>query len=188
MDIYSRHFSLKSSLEDIFGRDAWHQLKETTDVLVWKKYITKTLKALDVASKQTVLVYDNEWREDLTKIINDGLERIKTLKDIDELISELANTLLKISFLQIGYIPNRKRVNGQVTLKKENWKLDKFRTVLYAQTSEQKDNLFKHKQQKQVGFHRQNELLAEYRRSKSKLSYSQWCYTVGITCTDQAIT
>ncbi len=179
MDIYSSHFSLKSSLEDIFGRDAWYQLKETTDVSVWKKYIAKTLKALNVASQQTVLVHDNEWREDFTKTINDGLERIKVLNDIDELISELANTLLKISFLQIGFMPNKKAVDNQVTLKKENWKLDKFRTVLYTQTLEQKENLFKHKQQKQIGFRQQNELLAEYRRSKSKLSYSEWCYEMG---------
>lgn len=176
MDIYSSHFSLKSTLEDLFGRDVWYQLKETTDVSVWKKHIANTLNALNVASQQTVLVHDDEWRGELTETINDGLESIKRLTEINELISELANTLLRIAFLQIGFIPNRKAVDGQVTLKKENWKLDKFRTVLYTQTPEQKESLFKHKQQKRIGFPQQKDLLAEHRHSKSKLPFSKWCH------------
>ncbi len=72
-------------------------------------------------------------------------------------------------------MPNRRGEREKVTLKKENWKLNIYRSAIYIQTDEQKDRLFISKQGRKIGFDEQFELLRKYKRSKSKLTYIEWC-------------
>jgi len=133
------------------------------------------LRAVGVAIAATVDVFDDEWRQDIDKLLMGGIEKIKKDADINEIIATLAGTLLRVSFTQIGLMPNRKGSAKSGTLSKEAWRLNPFRSVIYTQTSEQKERLFWSKQQREIGCGAQLDLHAEYRQSKAKIPYSEWC-------------
>ncbi len=135
-DISSLYF-LKSTIEDLFGRKAWYEIKECTSITIWKKYCVKILCAISVAADSNVIVVDNAWHKELNGEINRGKEYISIAKEIDEVIAVLAATLTRVSFLQFGFIPQRKTME-KVTLHKQYWQLDKIRSVQYVQNDRQK--------------------------------------------------
>jgi hypothetical protein len=87
----------------------------------------------------------------------------------------MAATLIEVSFQQVGLMPRRRGHTGKYPLRKGQWKLDAYRSVAYLQTNEQKKAQFWSRQQERIGFENQQALHAQYRESKSKLSYSEWC-------------
>ncbi len=177
VDIYSKHVALKSKIEDLFGRDTWCALKESDDIGTWRKCMEKTLKALHLSIHETVKIYDEAWMKDVDRCIQHGLEVSKIVKTVEELISALAATLLEVSFLQTGFMPRRKRRNKVVPLRKEIWKHDIYRQVVYLQTEEQKKRFFWSKQQREIGFEKQKDLYDKYMQSgvRNRLSYFEWC-------------
>lgn len=70
------------------------------------------------------------------------VKKIDNSKSLDELFSVLSAFVIKQSFLQMGSFPQRGMSENKVTFRRENWKFDRFRTVLYLQSQEQKENLF----------------------------------------------
>jgi len=175
MNEYTKYLVLKSAIEELFGSDAWYALKESNHIPTWRKYGAKTLQAVGTAIAATVDVFDDEWRQEIDKQLADGIERIKKDSDIDEVIATLAGTLIRVSFLQIGLMPNRKGSAKSSTLRKDAWRLNSFSSVIYTQTLEQKERIFWSKQQREIGFDAQLDLNAEYRRSKTNIPYSEWC-------------
>ena len=175
MNEYSKYFSLKSSIENLLGTEAWYALKESDSISTWRKFLSKALKALMVSINETVQICDDGWLTEVNRCIDKGLEDLKKRSSIDELISCLAATLLDVSFLQTGFLPKRKGKVDSVSLRKENWRHDVHRQVVYLQTPKQRESLFWSKQQKKLGFQAQMERYGQYRRSKSKLPYSEWC-------------
>lgn len=172
---YTKYLFLKSAIEDLFGSDAWYALKESNHVPTWRKYGIKTLQAISISIASTVEVFDDDWRSDIDKQLVEGIKRIKGDSEIDEIISNLAGTLIRVSFMQIGLMPNRKGADRRTTLRKDDWRLDPFRSVIYTQTKEQKEKMFWSKQQREIGFDAQLKLSTEYRRSKADIPYSEWC-------------
>ena len=181
MNEYTKYLVLKSALESIFGSAAWYALKESNHVPTWRKYGIKTLQCIELSIDATVEIADEEWKQEIRNVISDGIARLKIDKEIDEIISTLAGTLIRVSFNQIGLMPNRKGSPKPVTLKKELWVLNPFRSVVYLQTPIQREQLFLTKQRSSIGFDAQLDLQAEYRQSKTKLSYSEWCKNEGKT-------
>jgi hypothetical protein len=177
MNMYSKYSSLKHTIEDLFGVNAWYELKETDSITVWKKYIIKTLKAIQISIHQTVKIYDAEWLLEVDDIINKGIDSAKKTDSIDELISVLAGTMINVSFQQVGHMPRRKRSDLNITLKKNNWNFNSYRSVMYVQSPEQKEYRFWCQQQEQMGFEKQLEIKAKYEKNRSKLTYSEWCNT-----------
>tara|TARA_R100001143_G_scaffold62974_1_gene67936 strand:- start:26402 stop:26953 length:552 start_codon:yes stop_codon:yes gene_type:complete len=177
MNGYSKYFSLKSSIEGLLGTEAWYALKESQDISTWKKFLGKALKALKVSILETVQVCDDEWRAEISTLIDDGVKHINRGKSIDELISSLAATSLNVAFLQTGFLPRRESAVNSVSLRKANWRHDLYRQVVYLQTPKQKESLFWHKQQRKMGVQAQIEHYGVYRRSGSRLPYSEWCQT-----------
>ncbi len=175
MNEYSKYIFLKSAVEDLFGSRAWYDLKESKSISVWRRYIEKTLKAIMLSIHTSVKYYDSDWIDEVDETIERGIDSLKKLKTIDELIAVLAGTLINISFLQIGLMPSRKGSDKKVTLRKSNWDLTRFRTVIYLQSSEQLESLFWSKQQKIIGSQNQIELYDKFRKTNSRLSYSNWC-------------
>ncbi|MCF8720736.1 hypothetical protein [Nitrospina gracilis] len=175
MNEYSKYLILKSSIENLFGSDAWYALKESNHLKTWRKYAEKTLKAIELSIKDTVEIYDEEWMQEIEKNIQRGIEGIKLRKSIDEIIAVLCGTLINISFLQIGQIPGKKGSSHKYPLKKGKWRLNSYRQVIYLQTKAQKEDLFMDNQRSEIGSERQMQLLNEYYLSKSKLKYSEWC-------------
>lgn len=183
MNEYTKYLVLKSAIEDLFGSEAWYALKESNHLLTWRKYAIKTLKAIKTSIEETIEIVDNDWRKQVDLEIDGGIDRAKKDGSIDEIIATLAGTLIRIAFMQIGNMPHRKGSRKVGSLRKENWKLNAFRTVIYLQTEEQKERLFWSYQQRNIGFDNQIDLHTEYRRSRSDLSYSEWCEERGVGLT-----
>lgn len=175
MNEYTKYLALKSAIESLFGSNAWYALKESNHIPTWRKYGIKILQAIEKAINSTVEVADDQWRKEISENLADGIERIKMDKDIDEIIATLAGTLVRVSFIQIGLMPNLSGSAKPTILKKDSLRLNTFRSVIYIQTQSQKENLFWNKQQKEIGFDAQLDLHAKFRQSKSTVPYSEWC-------------
>ena len=169
----SYFFALKSVIEQLFGRNAWYELKETTSVSVWRHYLKRTVLALEIAIENTVHA-DELWHQEASELLKACEESLCSATTFDHLVSSFTATLLRLTFLQIGQIPENYR-KDKVSLHKSNWKLDSYRTVIYAQKPTQRARLFWIKQQRQIGFDAQRDLYDEHRRSSSTLSYEDWC-------------
>jgi hypothetical protein len=161
----SQHCAIKMAFEQIFGNKAWLDLKECTSIATWRKYTIKLLCATRLAIEETTQVRDDDWFTEICEHIQYGLQIARSAKFIEELISGLSATLIRVVFLQIGMIPNR-RQDRKVTLARDNWRLDAFRTVQYVQSNTQLERLFWNKQQKALGVEKHEFLVAEIRRLK----------------------
>lgn len=169
----SYFFALKKVIEQLFGRDAWYELKETTSVSVWRHYLKRTVLALEIAIENTVHA-DELLHQEASELLKACEESLRSAKTFDHLVSSFTATLLQLTFLQIGHIPENYR-QERVKLHKSNWKLDSYRTVVYVQKPIQRAQLFWIKQQRQIGFGVQRDLYDEHRRSGLPLSYEDWC-------------
>jgi hypothetical protein len=134
----SQFYSLKSTMEALFGHPMYMELKETTDLAVWRRAMKKLLDAVEVSIRHSVKVVDADWHKAIEDVINLGRERVKCARTAPDLFAGLTATLTEIVFTQIGFMPSRSRRNEMVPLKKEFWEMNNFRTVQYIQTAEQK--------------------------------------------------
>ena len=129
--------ALKHVIEDLFGRDAWYEIKHATDFPTWKKYSLKILSAVEFSAESTVEVCDKEWLKELKSRIEHGKKMISLTKDTEQLFSALAAALANVSFLQLGRVPSN-ALRKKVTLRHSgNWKLSQYRCVQYVQNKEQ---------------------------------------------------
>jgi hypothetical protein len=131
MDEYTKYVFLKSTIEELFGSDAWNTLKVSNHIPTWRKYAIKTIKAIRVSVETTIEYYDEDWKKDFEQYIDYGISKIKKDRNIEEIIASLAATLIKVSFNFIGLVPQRKTQQGIPSFRKENWKLDSYRSVIY---------------------------------------------------------
>jgi hypothetical protein len=175
VNAYTKYLPLKSALEDIFGCDAWYALKESNHLGTWRKYAKRTLRAVELSIKDSVEIYDDEWMEEISSRLHKGIDQLKLANAIDEVVGVLAGTMIEVSFIQLGHMPQRKGKQGPYPLRKGEWRLSGFRSVAYFQTRAQKEDRFLSAQGRSIGIDEQFDLMAEYRRSKSNLAYSEWC-------------
>jgi hypothetical protein len=132
---------LKNLFENLFGRKAWRDLKESIDIQRWKKYCSRLLSAIEVSVQATVQVADEEWFNELSSEVEHGKEMIKLSEDFEQLFAALAASLGTISFLQLGLVPKRLTQENITLRHPTNWKLDRYRSVQYVQNEEQRKNL-----------------------------------------------
>jgi hypothetical protein len=176
----SQFYTIKTAFEQVFGNKAWLDLKECTSLAIWKKYVTKLLRAVRLAIEETTQVRDDDWFAQVCECIEHGLQITTKAKTIEELLSGLSATLISVVFLQIGMFPDRRGLSD-VTLARDNWRLDNFRTVQYVQSNKQLEALFWSTQQRALGVEKQMNLWGKYRASKSKVPYSKWCQSAEIS-------
>ena len=161
-------------MERLWGVDAWYALKETHSVSTWRKYVIKSIKAIQVSIHTNAEICDKEWLSQIDSRIEFGIGNAKKVKEIDELIGVLCSTFMEVSFLQVGAMPERKASRRKVTLHKSNWQLDEFRKVVYLQTPSQREELFLRKLHKKLGFDQVMKLQLKHKQSKSGLPFSVW--------------
>ena len=130
-------YALKHLFESLFGRNAWLEIKHSTDLRQWKKYSTRVLSALEGSAKATVQVADKEWFGQFASTIEHGKNRVNSSKDFEQLFASLAASLGEISFLQLGMMPMRSTQKNITVRHPSNWKLDCYRSVQYVQNAEQ---------------------------------------------------
>ena len=167
-------YALKSAIEDLLGNRAWLELKETTSAATWRRYVLKLFDAIELSVGTTIKIRDEDWIEQVRSNLQHGRELTRIAKSPEDAIAALSATLLRQVFLQLGASPSRKG-SQSVPLQPQNWSFAGFRSVQIVQSLEQKEDLFRYKQRKVLGFDAQLDLEAKYRRSRTKLSYSAWC-------------
>lgn len=170
----TQSYPLKAAIEQLLGHQAWLDLKECTSFTTWRTYILKLIETIRISIHESIEIKDESWMIEVNKNLDHGKEMSESSINIEELLSAFTATLLRQVFLQIGLIPNRASTH-KVTLRRENWRLNKHRSVQYVQSPAQVESVFWSEQQKEIGFEQQMELRNEYRLSKSKKPYSQWC-------------
>lgn len=144
-----RYYSLKATLERVWGKGTYSDLKHCSDVRIWKRYLQRTLEAIELSISETVQIADPAWFEEVAAILEMGAERLHDTGDFDELFQAFAATLIELSFHQIGLCPQRVMSN-RATLRRGGWKLNAYRSVQYVQSGEQKERLERRNEQRKA--------------------------------------
>ena len=137
----SQFYSLKSTMEQLFGNPMYLSLKETTDFTVWRKAMKKLLSAVDVSVKASIKVADDDFYQRMERVIDKGKQRVANAETTAELFAGLTATLSEVVFTQLGFMPTRSTRDKMVPLSREYWSMNNFRTVQYVQTPEQRKAL-----------------------------------------------
>lgn len=170
----SHMYALKSSIEQVLGRQAWYDLKETTSVATWRRYVMKLFDAIELSVETTVTIRDDDWIADIRSNLAHGRDLTIIAKTPEDAIAALSGTLLRQVFLQLGSAPFS-RSGDKTPLKPAHWDFSGFRSVQYVQSEQQREELFLSKQRKVIGFEAQIDLQAEHRSAKTRQPYSEWC-------------
>jgi hypothetical protein len=151
----SQFYAMKAVLEEALGHPVYLKLKETGTMTDWRKATIRLLDAVALAIDSTVLVADQEWREDITAAIRDGQEAIKRSDTISQLFAALSSALTRIVFMQIGLMPSLSNYGKTLPhcgaaftprgktapLTADFWTLNTYRSVQYVQTAAQRQAL-----------------------------------------------
>lgn len=134
----SQYYASKVLFEQILGRDAFLRVKDSGTLTAWRYNYVKIFRAVGVAAKATVEVYDSDWMLQITALLQHGIGRVKAAKTIDEIHAAAAASFGELAFLQLGFIPIGHNLSENVPLTVINWKLNPVRTVQYVQSVEQR--------------------------------------------------
>lgn len=148
---------MKIVMEQLFGERAYLRLKETASLKDWKDATIKLLNAILIASESSITVADGDWRNELKDAVQLGVELISSADHISDLFSSLAATLTRITFVQIGCMPNHRSQQKTVPLTKEWWTLGNFRSVQYVQSEAQKAALVRVRENRKAAKLKQQE-------------------------------
>src|SRR4051812_43616213 len=85
----SQFYSLKSTMEQLFGNPMYLDLKETTDFTVWRKAMKKLLSAVAVSVKASVKVADDDFYQRMERIIDEGKAGVANAQTAAELFAGL---------------------------------------------------------------------------------------------------
>jgi hypothetical protein len=134
----SQFYSLKAVYEEILGKRSYRKLKETATLRDWKVETGKLLKAIELSIEEaTVKIADADFHSEAKELLRLGSSLINSARDISGLFASLAATLIRLSFLQVGFIP--RNFPESVRLTPKDWVLSFVRSVQYVQTLEQKE-------------------------------------------------
>ena len=133
----TQYFALKGALEGILGKASYRRLKETGTLDDWRQELRRLLKAVELSVRDTVHIADPEWREEIYAELRHGQHMVGLPAEIDEILSTLSATLIKVVFLQLGFVPRSQHVERRI-LREGNWRLDRYRSVQYVQTEDQR--------------------------------------------------
>ena len=143
-----RYYRLKAIFERIWGKGTYLELKHCSDLKVWKRYCERTLRATELAASDTVLIVDEDWQNELSEIIEHGIDGVTSASGFDELFQYFAATYAEVSFHQFGFMPSVD-LAARSQLRRGNWRLDAFRSVQYIQTPEQKESQARRKKKRE---------------------------------------
>lgn len=131
-----KYYSLKAVFERVWGKGTYLELKHCSSLSVWKKYSERTLLASKQSIEETVLICDDDWKNDAYDIIEFGISRIQKAENFDDLFCILSSSYIELSFHQIGHAPSHS-LSHRAQLRKGNWNRNAYRTVQYVQNFEQ---------------------------------------------------
>jgi hypothetical protein len=131
-------YDLKSLVEKLFGRRAWSEVKNSNSLRTWRKYGSRILSAIEKSASLTVTIADSDWHDELHVLVEQAKARLKKADNTEVLFASLAASLAKISFHQLGRVPDNRTIS-EVTLRdRSQWVLNSYRSIQYVQDSQQR--------------------------------------------------
>jgi hypothetical protein len=134
----SEQYALKALIERVLGHEAYLRVKEFAPLSAWKTQTSRLLKALRRSIELTVVVADQDWRDEVEEVFTLGLERIKRAPSVSELHAGIAATFGEIAFLQVGFLPDYSVRRTAPPITSTDWNLALTRSVQYVQSEQQK--------------------------------------------------
>ncbi len=135
----SQYYTMKAVFEKILGKASFMKVKDCGSLKSWKAETVRLLNAIAYSIDTTVEVADEDWRVEVRKEIQRGITCVKSARKIDELFSRLSAALVKVVFLQIGFLPlGHSNLRFTPPRKPPNWKLNSVRSVQYVQSEQQR--------------------------------------------------
>jgi hypothetical protein len=134
----SQYYAMKSLLERVLGRSSFRRVKDYAPLAVWKVEARKLIKAIALSIEATVLVVDDEWKDEVKSLLDHGVSRVEMSASVDQLFASLAATFGELALLQVGFVPRGHSRVDRVPLIAQNWKLDPVRSVQYVQSAVQR--------------------------------------------------
>jgi len=135
----SQYYSIKAVFEQILGKASFMKIKDYGSLAIWKAETVRLLKTIEYSIDTTVEVADEDWRGEIHTEIRYGITCIQSASEIGELFSNLSATLVKVVFLQIGFLPlGHSNLRFTPPLIPQNWKLNPVRSVQYVQSEQQR--------------------------------------------------
>lgn len=131
--------SFEYLLSHMFGKQSYHGFVGAYSASEWKKHILKIIKAMQNAIVVNIDIADECHKRNLFEICRSATETIKKEKTKDMINLYTIEYLVRIIFELMGKMPDnwaRKVVNRLC-----DWKLNKYRKIIYTQTKRQKVNL-----------------------------------------------
>ncbi len=169
----SQYSSLKHLLESLYGKDEYIKFKERTVFTDWKRECLKVLKTIEIAVYENVKIADDDWFDELNKLLEYGRNIIKSAKSPDGLFAALSSVSVRLNFLQLGMIPRAYLVK-RVINKAANFNLSNYRSVQYVQSAQQKFQKKLADFRKTISDSQFLDLHYEYRRVKTELDFVDW--------------
>ena len=134
----SQYYPMKAVFEQILGKASFMKVKDYGSLSSWKAETVRLLKTIEYSIDITVEVADEDWRAEIHTEIQHGITTIQAASEIDELFSNLSAALVRVVFLQIGFLPlGHSILRYTPPLIPRNWKLNPVRSVQYVQSKQQ---------------------------------------------------
>jgi len=122
----------------IYGQEKCN-LKENATLRKFKENFSKLLITIKKSFLDTCEYTDKNHRDEIIKLINDEVEKIKEQNSIIDLHTSLIIFFPKLCFLLIGHIPQNFTKPGKDN--RSSWNLNEYRQVEYKQSHKQKRKL-----------------------------------------------
>ena len=125
-------------LSFLFGKRTYHGFVAEHKISNWKKHMLKVTNGIRKAIIVNLDNCDEFHRKELLGLCERAEKEIKKAKRKDEVNSILIEFLIKMVFELMGLPENWHR---KVVNRLEDWRLNKYRKLVYTQTAQQKANL-----------------------------------------------
>ena len=120
----------------MFGKSNYHAITGSQDIKFLKKTFSKIFKSISRSINLNIYSCDQTHKDELLYLCDNALLKIKSEKNAEILNLQMITSLTKITFLLIGQFPNN--WHKRKTSFNKEWKLDKYRNIIYTSNFQQK--------------------------------------------------
>ena len=126
-------------LSNLFGKSNYHAVTGSGDIKFLKKTLFRLFKSLSRSVQLNVVSGDEILMSEIEMLCDNALSELKQNQTAELLMLKMISYLTRICFQLIGQYPNNWSKRS-TNLNKE-WKLDKYRNVVYTSNFQQKSFL-----------------------------------------------
>lgn len=127
-------------IQQLYGQKYFYNNRKRQSISKARKTYIKILTTYKLTIQENIIVADRVQIEELNKIIDLGIERLKLTDNFEFLDNSFICTQSMLILQLLGDLPDRWS-NKSIPNRKEFWRINSNRQIQYIQTSKQKENL-----------------------------------------------